>query len=784
MLVLSMALALGGCGGEKKPDAPVNTVPVRIGPEAFPDEAFREYIRSSFDTNEDNVLDEEEIKRIKTLELSAKGIGSLKGIEWLTELTYLNCGNPPNEVIRYSENEVPNVLKELDVSKNRKLAALYCYENELTTLDVSHNPELTILSCYGNALKSLDVSKNEKLTMLACNSNELTQLDMKGNKELSVVHVDEKVEVSVNESRLDITRHPDNEKELKAIGEDDWLIHDLDMSCQACLADEKFYTAMDSVVEVTIDNECAISVKGMGRETESFTEEIHNSVFAFSPQIKEEFKSEAFRKEGSSTKLVYCFNSSLYTIESIVVNNIEGSRYYDENYDPKHQYVPENFGITDPGKVNPVDPVETDPGHDSSKTLINVYAFTNEVPNMIKKYMNTHRDFARKYEVNFTLVSTDNHAYESALASALAYDPDTAPNLYMAEAAFIKKFTTGSASSHACTYEDLGINVEQKIKAAKIAPYIADVTRRDEKIVGLSYQGNGCAFIYNRNVAKDVFGDDRPETVEAALGKDWESFFLAAEKCKEKGYAIVSGADDIWFAVANSADHGWVVDGKLYIDPKRESFLDYSKRLMDYDYHNDTRQWSEDWFADLAEVGPKKVLGFYGPEWFINYTLNDHCESTYGDWGVCRPNVASFWGGTWLIANKNVLQNEDLKAGVRELIEYITLDTSETGLQYEWANAIFDYPDDSATKDSVASRSVMERSDGSKDILNGQDVNPVFIDASDRALGDNLTEYDEWIEIYWKDAVRMYSAGEKSREDAIAWFKSEVKLNIEQITVE
>lgn len=63
-------------------------------------------------------------------------------------------------------------------------------------------------------------------------------------------------------------------------------------------------------------------------------------------------------------------------------------------------------------------------------------------------------------------------------------------------------------------------------------------------------------------------------------------------------------------------------------------------------------------------------------------------------------------------------------------------------------------------------------------------MNPVFIDASDRALGDNLTEYDEWIEIYWKDAVRMYSAGEKSREDAIAWFKSEVKLNIEQITVE
>ncbi|MBO7515166.1 MAG: extracellular solute-binding protein, partial [Lachnospiraceae bacterium] len=423
--------------------------------------------------------------------------------------------------------------------------------------------------------------------------------------------------------------------------------------------------------------------------------------------------------------------------------------------------------------------------HDPMKTRINVMSFTSEVPYMIKKYVETHPEFARKYEVRFTQVTTDNGAYQSALDSALADEGlDYSPNLYMAEAAFVKKYTTGSASGYACTYEDLGIDVEQKIKDAKIAPYIADVTRRDGKVVSLGYQSNGCGFIYNREVAQDVFGDDRPETVQAALGSDWDSFFRVAEKCREKGYAIVSGAGDIWRPVENSADKGWVVDGKLYIDPKREAFLDYSKRLKYYDYHNDTWDWMEGWFADLGEVGPKRVLGFYGPAWFLNYTLTDHCGSTFGQWGVCRPNVTAFWGGTWLIANKNVLYNENLKAGVRELIEYITLDPSTEGLQYEWANAIFDYPSDSETKDSVASRVVMENSDGRMDILGGQDAFPIFIEAAEMARGDNLTEFDEWINMYWRDAVRMYTDGEISRDGAIEWFKRCVKENIEQITVE
>ena len=60
-------------------------------------------------------------------------------------------------------------------------------------------------------------------------------------------------------------------------------------------------------------------------------------------------------------------------------------------------------------------------------------------------------------------------------------------------------------------------------------------------------------------------------------------------------------------------------------------------------------------------------------------------EGTYGDWAACAPNVGFLWGGTWLVSNKAVSGTEKA-AGVAEILTWITLDTSEDGLQYGWAN--------------------------------------------------------------------------------------------------
>ncbi len=426
--------------------------------------------------------------------------------------------------------------------------------------------------------------------------------------------------------------------------------------------------------------------------------------------------------------------------------------------------------------------------NDPSVKTINVWAFTDEVPNMIQKYVDTHPDFG--YEINTTIVPTTDGLYQPALDAALQAGGAEAPDIYCAEAAFVLKYAQGDASGYAAPYADLGIDIDKAIKDAKIADYSVEIgTNPNGDVVALGYQATGGAFIYRRSVAKDVWGSDDPATVKAKIGGgsgNWDQFFVAAEELKAKGYGIISGDGDLWHAVENSSDEGWVVDGKLNIDPKREAFLDLSKKLKDNGYHNDTQDWQEGWFADMKGEGEKEVLGFFGPAWLINYTMGDNCgddketperEGTYGDWAICESPVGFFWGGTWVLANKD----SKVKAAVGDIIEWITLDTSETGLQYMWANGTLN--GEGGTKDSVASGVVMEKSNGEMEFLGGQNMFDVFVPANAFANGKNLTQYDETINSAWRDAVRQYTAGELTRDEAIAAFKATVGDKV-AITVE
>jgi len=410
------------------------------------------------------------------------------------------------------------------------------------------------------------------------------------------------------------------------------------------------------------------------------------------------------------------------------------------------------------------------------KTVINVMAFTDEVPKMVEKYIAMHPE--ENLEIKTTIVATTDGLYQPALDAALKAGGADAPDIYAAEAAFVLKYAQGEGAGFAAAYEDLGIDMS-KVKSAEIAPYSVEIGTRpsDGKVVALGYQATGGAFIYRRSIAKDVWGTDDPATVKAKIGGgsgSWDQFWVAAEELKAKGYGIISGDGDLWHAVENSSPKGWVVDGKLNIDPKREEFLDLSKKLKDNGYHNDTQDWQDAWFADMKGEGEKGILGFFGPAWLINYTIAPNCggeavgQGTYGDWAICESPIGFFWGGTWILANKDTQKKE----AVANIIEWITLDDSETGLQYMWANGTFN--GEGGTKDCVASGTVMAKSNGTLDFLGGQDMFEVFVPANAFANGKNLTPYDETINSKWRDEVRNYTAGNKDRATALADFKTKV----------
>ena len=114
---------------------------VAIDESNFPNKTFRNYIQKVFDKDNNDFFSADEIAAVTELTFQypddpntgVAGITSLKGIEYFTALTSLDCS--------YQD------LTELDLSRNTGLTSVLCYGNQLTELDLSANTQLIELDC-------------------------------------------------------------------------------------------------------------------------------------------------------------------------------------------------------------------------------------------------------------------------------------------------------------------------------------------------------------------------------------------------------------------------------------------------------------------------------------------------------------------------------------------------------------------------------------------------------------------------------------------------------------
>ncbi len=146
---------------------------VEINATNFPDANFRSIISEYFDIDCNGALNSDEINQVTFLNIFNCNIISLKGIEFFSDLDYLNCSD--------------NQLIKLDLSNNTKLTYLDCYFNQLTELNVSKNTELTYLDCSANQLTKININNNTELTDLYLSNNNVYSLDLSKNVNLSVL---------------------------------------------------------------------------------------------------------------------------------------------------------------------------------------------------------------------------------------------------------------------------------------------------------------------------------------------------------------------------------------------------------------------------------------------------------------------------------------------------------------------------------------------------------------------------------------------------------------------
>ncbi len=121
---------------------------VEVNEANFPDDVFREYVLTNFDTDGDGYLSKAELEAVTKIDVCGSsdadgGITSLGGIEKFVNLQVLDCS----------------------------------YNSGITSLDVSNITALKKLKCGHTQISALDVSKNTSLTSLYCTSTNIAYVD-------------------------------------------------------------------------------------------------------------------------------------------------------------------------------------------------------------------------------------------------------------------------------------------------------------------------------------------------------------------------------------------------------------------------------------------------------------------------------------------------------------------------------------------------------------------------------------------------------------------------------
>lgn len=147
--------------------------PLMINETNFPDPNFRKFL-TDYTYGWKGYYTDDELINIEEIVVNTKEIASLKGIEYFTGLTKLECYN--------------NQLKTLDLTKNTALGNLDCHNNQLRILDLSNATSLWTLSCQKNQLNTLNLPECDRMEYLDCSENELKTLDLSGNTKLTALY--------------------------------------------------------------------------------------------------------------------------------------------------------------------------------------------------------------------------------------------------------------------------------------------------------------------------------------------------------------------------------------------------------------------------------------------------------------------------------------------------------------------------------------------------------------------------------------------------------------------
>lgn len=419
-------------------------------------------------------------------------------------------------------------------------------------------------------------------------------------------------------------------------------------------------------------------------------------------------------------------------------------------------------------------------------SVLNIYCWNNEFRDRVvalypgyEKIDETHGTIGDVSVVWNETPNKDN-AYQNNLDENLLKQADAAADekidIFLVEADYALKYVD---TDYTMAVADLGITDADIANQYK---YTKDVVTDSNGVLkGLSWQGCPGVMFYSREAAKEIFGTDDPATVQENV-KDWATFNATAKTVSEKGYSMVASANDTYRTYSNNVTTPWVVDGKITIDDNIMNWVNDSKALVDAGYTGTYDLWSSDWSAGFFPEG--KVFCYFGPAWFVNYSMSADKEGSIGyngGWAATEGPQGFFWGGTWICAATGT----DNPTLVKDIMLKMTTDEeimTEIVVRYD------DFVNNKPAMEALANgEKKVKDADGnevdySSKVLGGQNPLAMYCAGVNSLDLSNLSKYDQGCNEEFQNAMKNYFEGNATLDEALEQFYKAVGEKYPELT--
>lgn len=416
-------------------------------------------------------------------------------------------------------------------------------------------------------------------------------------------------------------------------------------------------------------------------------------------------------------------------------------------------------------------------GSDEGKVL-NIYAWNEEFKSRITDHYPGYEEVDATHgkigdvDVVWTITPNNDNAYQNNLDQQLLKQADASADdkidIFLVEADYALKY---SDTDYTMAVSDLGITDDE---LANQYDYTKKILEDSNGVLkGVSWQSTPGVLIYNREIAKDMWGSDDPAEVQKHVS-DWDTFYATGSELAAKGYKLTATVNDSYRVYSNNVSSKWVEDGKLNIDPQFKAWADAEKASYEAGQTTTGDLWSDEWSAGFYPDG--KVFAYFGPAWLINFSMGQEDEKSIahaGGWGATEGPQAFYWGGTWICAATGT----DNPTLVADIMRKMT--TDETILK-----DIVSKDSDCVNNKNVLSSLASDDAFGFS-VLGGQNPFGLFTENVEKIDLSNLSAYDQGCNESFQKIMKDYFSGQYATYDeAIEAFKQDVATKYPAITVE